>query len=385
MVTTTEIIVQKSLSNEKGLTLVEILIALALGAFLTTAIIQIVSNNKQNIVLADSSVQVQESARLALELLARDIRMAGYRGCLNDASGSSYTSSLGSTSPFFHNYINGRIDLINNFDPKQKASYVSSGKMPFSEGFGPSPAVAGVAKLPVNNSDVFIMRSAVPSNIYVDTNATTASAPLSVKGSDISAVENGRIMIVSDCQTADIFVAGPMTKGISPITRDSGQAGYGGVTNSSGVFSGLFTSGSQISFMNTSAYFIAPSSIIVEDYDTSDSIPNDINSLYKFSQLNGLQELIPYVSDFQLEYGVDTGTGISVDGQIDAYVNGSNAIFNAAGSTDRIISVRIILSVASRNSNVDKRISTDPNYDPYSRVKRDYIKVIELRNAKTGF
>jgi hypothetical protein len=91
------------------------------------------------------------------------------------------------------------------------------------------------------------------------------------------------------------------------------------------------------------------------------------------------------VSDFQLEYGVDTGTGISVDGQIDAYVNGSNAIFNAAGSTDRIISVRIILSVASRNSNVDKRISTDPNYDPYSRVKRDYIKVIELRNAKTGF
>jgi hypothetical protein len=228
------------------------------------------------------------------------------------------------------------------------------------------------------------MRSAVSSNIYVDTNATSTSNALSVSGSDISSVEDGKIMIVSNCQVADIFVAGPMTKGTSPITRASGQVGYASATNNSGAFSGLYASGSQVSFMNTTAFFIAPSGVINEDYDADSK--NDVYSLYKFSQLNGLQELIPYVSDFQLEYGVDTGTGTSADGQIDSYVSGSDPILApVTGSTDRIISVRMTLSIASRSNNVDQRAITDDNYDAFSRFRRDYVKVIELRNAKIGF
>lgn len=358
------------------MTIVEILVALALGAFLTTSIIKVVSSNKQNVKLADSSVQVQESARLGLELLARDMRMAGYRGCLNNASGANYNSLLAGGNPFFHNYINRRVDVIDNFNPANSANYVINGLMPAAAGFG--------AKLPQLASDVFIMRSAVSSNIYTNANAVAVAQGLNVSGSDLAFVENGRILIVSDCQNADIFVAGNMPTGTSPITFDVGQVGFGGVTNNTGALSQLYLAGSQISFMNTAAYFIAPSDVITEDYN-NDTV-NDVLSLYKFSQLNGLQELIPYVSDFQLEYGVDSGTGVNADGQLDAYVTGSDAsLAIGTGSTDRIISIRITLSVASRNDNVDQRVVGDPNFDQFDRFRRDYIKVIELRNVKTGF
>ncbi|WP_313207766.1 PilW family protein [Stenotrophomonas sp.] len=69
---------------EKGLTLVEMMVALALGLVLMLGVVQIFAASRTASVLAEGGARAQENARFALEFLQRDIRMAGHFGCVND-------------------------------------------------------------------------------------------------------------------------------------------------------------------------------------------------------------------------------------------------------------------------------------------------------------
>jgi type IV pilus assembly protein PilW len=67
--------------RQKGLTLIEIMIALLLGAFLIGGIIQIFVNTRQTYKMEDALSRLQENGRFAMEFIGRDIRMADYRFC----------------------------------------------------------------------------------------------------------------------------------------------------------------------------------------------------------------------------------------------------------------------------------------------------------------
>lgn len=66
------------LNKQKGLSLIELMIALVLGLFLVAGVIQIFLGTSQTYRLTGDIARVQENARFALDILARDIRMAGY-------------------------------------------------------------------------------------------------------------------------------------------------------------------------------------------------------------------------------------------------------------------------------------------------------------------
>ena len=69
------------LNNQSGFTLIELMIVLTLSLFLMLAVIQIFSANSQNFRFSIAFSRMQENGRLALDELARDIRMAGFFGC----------------------------------------------------------------------------------------------------------------------------------------------------------------------------------------------------------------------------------------------------------------------------------------------------------------
>ena len=79
-----------SKNHQIGLTLIEIMIALLIGAFLLGGLLQIFLGNKQSYRLSDGQSRLQENARYALELLSHDIRLSGYLGC----SGVSTTNPV---------------------------------------------------------------------------------------------------------------------------------------------------------------------------------------------------------------------------------------------------------------------------------------------------
>jgi type IV pilus assembly protein PilW len=74
------------LKKRRGFTLVEILVALAIGALLTSGFIEIFSSSKKTYMIQDNLSRLQENARFAMDFLARDIRMAGH---INNAVPSS--------------------------------------------------------------------------------------------------------------------------------------------------------------------------------------------------------------------------------------------------------------------------------------------------------
>lgn len=63
---------------QRGLTLVEILVALVLSLLLTAGVIQLFIGSKQTYRFHDALSRLQENGRLALDAMAMDIRMAGY-------------------------------------------------------------------------------------------------------------------------------------------------------------------------------------------------------------------------------------------------------------------------------------------------------------------
>ena len=71
------------MNKQVGFSLVEIMIALLIGLFLLGGILQMFSASQQTYRMQSNLARLQENGRFALDFLARDIRMAGYWGCLS--------------------------------------------------------------------------------------------------------------------------------------------------------------------------------------------------------------------------------------------------------------------------------------------------------------
>ncbi len=71
--------------NQSGMTLIEIMIAMVLGAFLIGGVIQIFLNTQRTYRMQENLSRMQENGRFALEFLSRDVRMADYRACYTDS------------------------------------------------------------------------------------------------------------------------------------------------------------------------------------------------------------------------------------------------------------------------------------------------------------
>lgn len=67
--------------RQAGRTLIELMIALAIGLFITGTAIGLVLSNRQTYATTEGLSRVQEAARTGFELLARDIRDAGLNTC----------------------------------------------------------------------------------------------------------------------------------------------------------------------------------------------------------------------------------------------------------------------------------------------------------------
>ena len=64
--------------GERGFTLIELMIALAMFAIVSLAGFAVLSSGQQNSVMNDEVVKIQQNVRLAVDLISRDVRMAGY-------------------------------------------------------------------------------------------------------------------------------------------------------------------------------------------------------------------------------------------------------------------------------------------------------------------
>lgn len=68
---------------QRGLSLIELMISMTLGLLIILAVTYVFAGSRANYRQQEALSAVQESGRIALETITRDIRMAGYPGCGN--------------------------------------------------------------------------------------------------------------------------------------------------------------------------------------------------------------------------------------------------------------------------------------------------------------
>ena len=94
-----------SVRHQRGLTLVELMIGILLSLLILTAVVYVFAGSRASYRHQESSSAVQESGRIALEILGRDIRMAGNPGCGN----VSFLQHVGrdplTAAPLFNNEL----------------------------------------------------------------------------------------------------------------------------------------------------------------------------------------------------------------------------------------------------------------------------------------
>ena len=65
----------------RGISLIEIMVAMVLGLIVVLGVVGVMSSNRQNARITESLSELQESARTAFEFMARDVRAARDTGC----------------------------------------------------------------------------------------------------------------------------------------------------------------------------------------------------------------------------------------------------------------------------------------------------------------
>lgn len=68
-------------SRQRGLTLIELMVSLALGLLILSAVLYVYLGARNTYRVSDNLARVQESGRFALEFLSQDLRMTSYSGC----------------------------------------------------------------------------------------------------------------------------------------------------------------------------------------------------------------------------------------------------------------------------------------------------------------
>ncbi|MFI3154857.1 MAG: PilW family protein [Methylococcaceae bacterium] len=340
--------------RQRGMTLIEIMIALLIGAFLMGGVLQIFISSKQTNRMQEGLSRLQENGRFAVNFISKDIRRAGFQGCPSLRNGNVIPNVIASAPVIPALTENTLISGANNIDPSWDANACGAGGV----------CIAGTDAISVTYGESC---SGNLSAAMADVNATVQI--LAVNTCGISATD---AVLISNCSSADIFRA---TSSGTTIQHSALNTAYG-------MDAELFN-------YHAYSYFIRES--------TSGAPERSLWRLDNTRATSGSNptELIEGIEDMQILYGVDIdddddgNTATSApDGPANYYVSADNIPdidVNGAPDWFRVISIRIsVLAVT-----LDDNLSAQPVPYSYngatitptdSKIRRVFNTTIVLRN-----
>ncbi|MDR7091135.1 MULTISPECIES: PilW family protein [Cellvibrio] len=231
--------------RQAGLSLVELMIAIALGLVLMTGVVQVFLSSKTVFSTQQAMSRIQETGRLAVDFLARDIRMAAYYGC--------YRPQAGVPSAALQNGAMVIEDLHGNFAEGVRG-YTSVESLPG----GVSDLGAGLKPLVGKTANVLVLRTAnevgLPVSNPNDSSGIYAYSPEPVNGQGcIAGMCLGSAVVVSDCFKARVFRLAeiPLAVGANVFHLRHNDNWGGGITPTQNFNTG------EVSAMNSVVYFLA--------------------------------------------------------------------------------------------------------------------------------
>jgi type IV pilus assembly protein PilW len=298
-----------SIKSQRGLSLIELLVAVAIGAVLIFGATQAYVDSRSAFAVNESVARMQENGRYAMSVLEPDLRMSNYWGLQKGADiisnkfkktdAEATFAGAGATS-CGNNY---GVDLENNIEGRD-ASYFNATCLPFKKGASPT------AGNNVTTADTLTIRRA-------STVESTAAATF------------GSLRICST-RGGGILVANTTT---SPLCA--------------GAAATLKTA--QINDLVTNVYYVDKDSERATGYPSLRRYWLDVNGTGGTKNQFQDAEVVAGVEDMQVEYGVDRtgGYGASGGAAVQYLPAGTtlSGLLNAASNPAQIVSVRIWLLV----------------------------------------
>jgi type IV pilus assembly protein PilW len=320
--------------NQTGLTLVELMVALAIGSFLMIGAIQIYTQSRQAFVINESIARVQETAQFAMDTIEADLRMASNWGRTSRSLAVEGRSVAGDENP---------TNLPQPVD-NCGADWVLNLALPvdgFNNDYGLDCLPTGGSQ---DNSDVITIRRA------------------SVLPVDAATDGEGRLMIQSTRIQGEIFEGDTIP----------------------GSFS---AADSSTHSLIVTSYYVSPTSALIIGVPT-------LRRLRLVSGVAGPrivdEEVAPGVENLQIQLGID----VDQDNTVDRYVNPGDEIYdpNAVGYVPgaRVMTARIWMIV--RGINIEPGIQDNRDFEPGdvdlgihkdSFRRMQVSKTILLRNARS--
>ncbi len=341
-----------TLQRQAGLTLVEIMVALAIGSFLIIGAVQIYTQSRQAFVVNESIARVQETAQFAMDTIEADLRMASNwgrnsrglavegRSLVADPNPNGLTEPVGSTGSCGTDWAFDLARPIDGSDNKYDLDCATLG------------GVQG-------NSDLITIRRAT----------VKETAP-----------EAGRLQLQSTRIQGELFETGDVPPAFLPIT-----------TNPPGcdplIDPPPCVPSSATHTLMVNSYYVSPTSTLIPGVPT---LRRKTLTVQGGAPFIDDQEVAPGVENIQLQLGID----VDEDNTVDRYVNPGDEIYDpaAAGYVPgaRVMTARVWLVV--RGVTTEFGLQDNRNYQPGNAnmgqqndgFRRLQIsKTILLRNART--
>jgi type IV pilus assembly protein PilW len=337
--------------TQKGVSLVEIMIAVVIGLLLMAGVGQIYISSKQTYRLQDAQSRMQENARYALELLSNDIRIAGYSGCANL---NSITPNVIANPP-----------IIALTATSALSGYNASGS---SWNPALSSTLSGLSKPPLAGTDAITVQFSQGCGTHLKGNMSAVSDGIPIMAPNTCSISAGNALMVSDCTAADVFRATSVSSSGSTQT-----IAHSNFNNTSINLSKTYQSDAEIFIFTSRSYYIANGAggqpaLWRLDNNTATGSDNPV-------------ELVEGVENMQILYGEDTDN--------DRVPNRYFTV-NSVGNLANVVAVRLSLLIRAPDDNLLHAAQTY-NYNGVTcpgsagcptdrRLRHVFTTTINLRN-----
>lgn len=301
-------------AKQSGFSLIELLVATVIGLVLLSGIYQVFLSSDTGYRYNEQLARLQENGRFVLDLITRDIRLAGYLGCGDQVLDT--------------NLLNNPTADLNSFS-QGLTGYEATSATAWDQ--TPDATIT----LPLGGSDILTVRGALMSKPMATSQeklATSTSASL-----DSIDIADNDILLISDCSYRAVFqVTGNNGATTPPLVVNHAATGSS-PGNATDTIPHTFPNGSDVFKMQSVSYYVRLN-------------PDDEPTLYRrLSNSAGAEQMIEGVENLQILYGEDTDG----DRNVDVY-----QAANLVADWNDVVAVRIGLLLRSPGEIAKKPLDT---------------------------
>jgi type IV pilus assembly protein PilW len=349
--------------QERGFNLVELMVAMTIGLIILAAVSTLFVSSRTTYRAQDSMARLQENARFAMHFLTKDLRLAGYYGCMDEITPQAINVTVNNPTSFSYN-------AQTPIEGLDGAAGTPS--------WYPSGAAAALPVSAAAGSDAVALRFADP-NMTVDIADEMPNTSAEIKVSSVSAFSQGDVIMISDCSSADVMQVTQVQTASTHLQHAPGGADPakqppwpGNATQK--LQKAYGPPGAQIMHFVTRRYYVATGA-------------SGNPALFRDQNGGPGQELVEGVEMIKILYGRDTNS----DRVPDRYVKAGSTDLDAAEEWSSVVSVRVgvLLRTLEINTDTDSQsydIDGDGTNDytaPGDRYSRRFFtSTVLLRNLQ---